>query len=36
MPLSSRLGGWVRQTEMNTRERTSLVNIVSSLDESHG
>jgi hypothetical protein len=36
MPLSSRLGGWARQTEMNTRKRTSLVNIVSSPDVSHG
>jgi len=36
MPLSSRQGGWAGQTEMNTRKRTSLVNLVRSVDVSHG
>src|ERR1700692_789487 len=28
--------GWVRQSEMNARKRTSLINIVTSLEASHG
>jgi hypothetical protein len=28
--------GWVRQSEMNARKRTSLINIVATLEASHG
>lgn len=28
--------GWVRQSEMNARKRTSLINIVTTLEASHG
>ena len=28
--------GWVRQIEMNQRKRTSLINIVTTLEASHG
>jgi len=28
--------GWVRQSEMNVRKRTSLINIVTTLEASHG
>lgn len=28
--------GWARQSEMNARKRTSLINIVSALEASHG
>jgi hypothetical protein len=28
--------GWVRQSEMNERKRTSLINIVATLEASHG
>ena len=27
---------WVRQSEMNARKRTSLINIVTTLEASHG
>jgi hypothetical protein len=28
--------GWVRQSEMNARKRTSLINIVTTLEAHHG
>jgi hypothetical protein len=28
--------GWVRQSEMNERKRTSLINIVTALEAKHG
>ena len=28
--------GWVRQSEMNARKRTNLINIVTTLEASHG
>jgi hypothetical protein len=28
--------GWVRQSEMNARKRTNLINIVTTVEASHG